>query len=154
MFKEMRKKERQLASEEVIENLNKGEYGVLATVNDDGYPYSIPLSYVYHKGNIYFHCAIEGQKLNNIKRNSKVSFCITTDTEILPSQFSTKYKSVVIFGNAEEVFEVEKEEALLALIEKYSGEFLEQGKKYISAAKDKTKVIRIKINHISGKGRK
>ncbi|MGL5751241.1 MAG: pyridoxamine 5'-phosphate oxidase family protein, partial [Paraclostridium sp.] len=116
-----------------------------------GYPYSTPLSYVYHNNAIYFHCATQGQKLININSNSKVSFSIVGDTEVLPSQFSTKYESVIIFGNGTLVEGEEKEIALLKLIEKYSKEFLETGAKYISKAKDVTTVIKIDIEHITGK---
>lgn len=153
MFREMRKKEREVFDEELRSIIENGEYGNLATINEDGYPYVVPISYVYYNNFIYFHCAKEGQKLDNISRNNKVSFSVISSTEVIPKQFSTKYKSVIAFGEALEVFEEEKEEVLLRLIEKYSVEYLEQGKKYISAAKDKTVVIKIDIKHITGKVR-
>jgi uncharacterized protein len=69
----------------------------------------------------------------------------------LPIKFSTKYKSVIAFGSANEIDREEKEMALLKLIEKYSPEFLEEGKLYISRAKDATSVIKISIDHMTGK---
>ncbi len=154
MFKEMRRKDKQLPTDENIKILTDGKYGMLSTISTNGYPYVVPLNYVYHKGSIYFHSAVEGHKLENIKNNSKVSFCVVSDVEIIPREFDTKYKSVIVFGNAKEVFDNEKEEALLALIEKYSKQFIDQGKKYIQNSKDKTRVVKIEIEHITGKAQK
>lgn len=151
MFKEMRRKNREISKEEVIKILEQGEYGTVATVDENGYPYSLPLSYVYYKDCIYFHCAREGKKLSNIDKNNKVSFSVVGDTELMPSKFSTKYESVVVFGKAHKSQDEEKELALLKLIEKYSPNFLEEGKAYIEKAKDMTTVIKIDIEHLTGK---
>ena len=151
MFKEMRRKNREISKEEVIKILEQGEYGTVATVDENGYPYSLPLSYVYYKDCIYFHCAREGKKLSNIDKNNKVSFSVVGDTELMPSKFSTKYESVVVFGKAHKSQDEEKELALLKLIEKYSPNFLEEGKAYIEKAKDITTVIKIDIEHLTGK---
>ncbi|MEG1312655.1 MAG: pyridoxamine 5'-phosphate oxidase family protein [Romboutsia sp.] len=151
MFKQMRRQKREIDISNIEIILNKGEYGTLATISGDGYPYSLPISYVYYDKSIYFHSARDGHKIENIKNHEKVSFSVVGDTEVLPSKFSTKYESVVIFGTAKEVYEEEKEVALLKLIEKYSPKFLEEGKVYISKAKDITNVVKIKIDHITGK---
>lgn len=74
MFKEMRRKECSIQNEQAIKLLEDCKYGVLSTVGENGYAYGVPLNYVYHKGNIYFHCAGEGNKLDNIMFNNKVSF--------------------------------------------------------------------------------
>ncbi|CEO28886.1 pyridoxamine 5'-phosphate oxidase family protein [Paraclostridium sordellii] len=152
MFKEMRRKKRELELNDIEKILENGEYGNLATVSENGYPYSLPISYVYYDDSIYFHCAKKGHKLDNIVYNKKVSFSVVGDTEVLPDKFSTKYESVIIFGEAVEVYKEEKEIVLLKLIEKYSKDFLEEGKKYISKAKDATNIVKIKIIHITGKG--
>src|SRR5471030_1179003 len=102
MFKEMRKKDREIFNEDIEEILNQVEYGFLSTIGDDGYPYAVPLSYIYYDKCIYFHGAKEGNKLQNIEKNNKVSFCIVTDTEVLQSKFTTNYKSVIAFGLASE----------------------------------------------------
>jgi len=153
MFKEMRRKDREISDEMIEEILIKGEYGTLATIGDDGYPYAVPLNYVYYNKSIYLHSAEVGHKLQNIERNNKVSFCVVTDTEVLSKIFATKYKSVIAFGTASEVEGELKDNILLQLIHKYSPEFIEQGKKYIDMAKHKTKLIEINIQHITGKAR-
>lgn len=154
MFKEIRRKNQQITKEEIDDILTKAEYGFFSTISANGYPYTIPVSFVYSDNCIYFHCAPEGHKLENIKKNSKVSFCVVVDTELLPERFDTKYKSVVVFGEACEITGDLKESVLLKLVNKYSLDFLEEGKEYINNAKERTAVIRIKINHMTGKARK
>lgn len=108
MFKEIRRKDRKVEPSEAIDILKKCDYGILSTVNENRYPYGIPLSYVYSNDSIYFHNAVGGYKLENIKNNDKVSFFVVGQTDVLSDKFSTKYESVIIFGRAKEVFEDEK----------------------------------------------
>lgn len=154
MFREMRKKDRQIENAEAINILKNCEYGILSTIDENGYPYGVPLSYAYVDNAIYFHCALEGKKLDNIKDNNKVSFTVVGEVEALPSKFSTKYESVIVFGRAFEVFEEEKYKALVAILNKYSKEYLEQGKAYIKNDISKTKVIKISVDHFTGKARR
>lgn len=153
MFREMRRKDRALSEENLEAILKEGEYGVLGTLSDDGYPYVVPLSYVYEKNRIYFHCATSGLKLDNILRTDKVSFTVVDHVVALPKEFSTRYQSAVIFGTAEILEGEEKDSALSALIRKYSSEFTEEGSIYIDRAKGSTTVVAINIQHKTGKGR-
>ncbi|GKZ02286.1 pyridoxamine 5'-phosphate oxidase family protein [Paraclostridium bifermentans] len=118
MFKQMRRKERQIEIVEAEEILKNGEYGVLSTNGENGYSYGTPLSYVYFNNSVYFHCALEGQKLENINYNNKVSFCVVGKTCVIPEKFSTKYESTILFGEANEVFGEEKNEALIEILKK------------------------------------
>ncbi|KLE15416.1 pyridoxamine 5'-phosphate oxidase family protein [Clostridium sp. C8] len=154
MFNGIRRSDRKIDRLEAIQLLKKCEYGVLSTMNENGYPYGVPLSYIYTNDSIYFHSALEGHKLENLKNNDKVSFCVVGQTNVLPDKFSTKYESVIIFGSAKEVFDDEKNVVLLELINKYSPDYIEKGKIYIKNAGSKTKVIKVNIDHISGKARR
>src|SRR5512139_1817387 len=109
----MRKKDRAVSEDEAKGILLKGEYGILSTVSPDGQPYGVPLNYSYTGDGIYFHCAVEGHKLENIQANNKVSFCVVGQTEVLPEKFSTKYESVIVFGEASEVTGDEKHKGLI-----------------------------------------
>lgn len=153
-MKEMRRKDRKLARKETITILKNGEYGVLSSINEDGSPYGVPLNYVYADHSIYFHCAPEGQKLDNIRHRDQVSFCVVGNTGILPAQFTTNYESAVIFGRASEVNDEEKTRALMEMIYKYSPDDIEKGKAYIKKAAKATRVIKINIEHLSGKSRR
>jgi nitroimidazol reductase NimA-like FMN-containing flavoprotein (pyridoxamine 5'-phosphate oxidase superfamily) len=147
----MRRKDREAAPEQTVNILNNGEYGVLSTVGKDGQPYGIPLSYVYSNNCIYFHCAKEGHKLDNLLAGNRVSFCVVGATQILPEKFSTRYESAIAFGTASEVFGGEKYEALLSLVKKYSPDFVKEGIDYAAKSGDETRVIKIEIEHLSGK---
>ncbi|NLT94463.1 MAG: pyridoxamine 5'-phosphate oxidase family protein [Clostridia bacterium] len=154
MFREMRRKDRKLEKSEAVEILKNGEYGILSTAGQDGYPYGVPVNYVYVNGSIYFHCAVIGHKLDNIRNNDKVSFCVVGPTQILPDKFSTKYESVIVFGRAVEVFDDEKNMALFEFINKYSSDYPEQGKEFLNKKYKATIVIKINVEHISGKARR
>jgi nitroimidazol reductase NimA-like FMN-containing flavoprotein (pyridoxamine 5'-phosphate oxidase superfamily) len=151
MFKKMRRIDKQLSQEENIGILNAGKYGVLSTISTNGYPYGVALNYAYYMDSIYFHTAVKGHTLENIENNCNVAFCVAVDVQILPDKFDTLYKSVILFGKAKEVFDLEKDAALLALIEKYSGQYMEQGKAHIQNDKARARVIRIEIEHMTGK---
>ena len=68
MFRAMRRKRQQLSRAEAEAILERGTSGVLAVAGDDGYPYAVPLSYVYQDGKLWFHCANSGHKLDAVRR--------------------------------------------------------------------------------------
>ncbi len=153
VFTEMRRIDRKLTETEAIEILERCEYGILSTIGEDGYPYGVPVSYVMSSNKIYLHAAKGvGKKFTNIQNNPKVCFTVVGNTEVLPSQFGTKYESVIIFGEAKVL--QDKCSALEKMVEKYSMEYKEAGAKYIDAAMDKVDIYEITIEFISGKARR
>lgn len=135
--------------------LDQAEYGILSTVGPDGYPYGVPVSYVVRNEKIYFHCAAGvGNKVENMKRNPKVCFTVVGDTEILPDKFSTKYESVVLFGEAREASGETKRVILKSMIGKYSKGFEKTGIEYIEKAFEKVAVYEISVAHATGKARR
>ncbi len=153
-FREMRRMDRKISDNQARELLKNNTYGVLSTIGVDGYPYGVPLNYVFFNDAIYFHCAADGHKSDNIASDNKISFCVVGQTQVLPDKFSTKYESVIIFGRATEIFDAEKNIYLSELINKYSADYIEQGKEYIQKASTNTKVVKLSIEHISGKARR
>lgn len=151
---EIRRRDRAITEDEALSILNSAEYGVLSTASVEALPYGIPLSFCFINGCIYFHCAMEGRKIDNLESNKTVSFCAVGKTEIMPSKFGTKYESVILSGVATEVFNDEKQLALEGLVLKYSSEFIESGAKYIDALTHKTRVFKIVADNITGKSRK
>lgn len=150
----VRRKDREIGAHEAIELLTHCAYGVLSTVGKDDHPYGVPLSYVYRDNRIYFHCALNGHKIENIENNPQVSFCIVGKTKVLPEKFGTEYESAMAFGIASEVSGAERFDALLLFLEKYTPGFIEEGKKYIRRKDQATRVFKIEIDHISGKSRR
>jgi len=150
----IRRKDREITKQEASKLLESAEYGVLSTVDESNQPYGVPLNYVYKNDCIYFHCALIGHKLDNLRANEKVSFCIVGNTRVLPDKFSTEYESTVVFGVATEAFDAERHDALSWLLEKYCSGFIEEGKRFIKQHDKATKVIKINISNISGKAQR
>ena len=152
MFREIRLKDRVVNDEKSIEIITKGSYGVLSTIGADGYPYGVPLNYTYFDNCICFHCAQEGHKLDNINFNNNVSFCVVTKSDVLSNEFDTDYESAIAFGKATMVTDdSEKKDILLSVLNKYSADYLKAGHNYIKKYWDETKVIKMKIEYLSGK---
>ena len=127
----MRRKDKALKSDEVKSLLRDGEYGVLSTAGSEHQPYGVPLNYVYMNDCLYFHCALVGQKLDNLAANDKVSFCVVGRTEVLPAEFTTGFESVIAFGRASVIDGEERYQALIGLLKKYSGDYMDEGRAYI-----------------------
>ena len=152
MFREIRLRDRAVNGEKAIEIITKGSYGVLSTIGEDGYPYGVPLNYTYYDSCICFHCAQEGLKLDNITFNNKVSFCVVTKSDVLGNEFDTDYESAIAFGKANVIADVsEKKNILLSVLNKYSADYLKAGNNYMKKYWDETTVVKIKIEHLSGK---
>lgn len=154
MFQEIRRKDRAVPKEQAEKLLRESSFGVLSMTGKNGYGYGVPLNYVYRDNCIYFHCAAEGYKLDCIACNNKVSFCVIGNAKPLPDKFSYQYECAIAFGRASEVTGQEKIEALKAILEKYSSGYMEKGLSYIQNDAGITKLIRIDVEHITGKQNK
>lgn len=153
MFREMRRHDKLKTYDETIQVLSECTNGVFSVIGDEGYPYGVPVSYVYSDGKIYFHCAMTGHKIDAIKSDPKVSFTVIGADNIQSDQFTTSYKSVICFGKAKIVDnDEEKMKALKTISNKYSADFPKEGLKYIEKHWDVTTVVAIEIEHMTGKG--
>ncbi len=116
---------------EMIRILASTNIGRLATVDAEGYPYITPLNFVFHEGCVYFHCASEGEKLDNLTRDPRVCFEVDVPLAYLEVDFNPDrdpcrthqlYHSVIIRGSARIVPGGElKTNVLNALVEKHEG---------------------------------
>ena len=121
MFREMRRKNQSLSLEECALVLNRGTSGVLALSGDDQYPYAVPISYVYDGAKLYFHCAKSGHKLDAVTRNPKASFCVIDQDQVVPEEYTSYYRSVIVFGTIKILeHEEEKRIAIEKLALKYA----------------------------------
>lgn len=119
-FRKMRRIKQQLTDAECMDILRRNTSGVLSVLGDNDYPYAVPLSYVSEDNKIYFHCAKTGHKLDAIQRNSKVSFCVIDQDQIVPEEYTTYFKSVIAFGKMRIIEdEQEKRTAIEKLAIKY-----------------------------------
>lgn len=152
MFREMRRKNQLLSKEETIEILQACTSGVLGVTGDDDYPYTIPVSYAYKDGKLFFHGAKEGHKIDSIKRDDKVTFCVVEKDEVIQKTFTTHFRSVSVFGRARILTEDdERRYAIESLVEKYSPDYIEEGQQEIESGWNRVCLLEIKIEHITGK---
>ncbi len=148
----MKKKERQTDTKRALSILANCEFATLATINADNTPYCIPISVVLVDKHVYFHCATEGKKIDNILRNSSVCISCVGQTKLLPENFTTAYESTVVSGKCEIVEdETQKIMALKAISEKYASSNMASFEKTVRAWINRTTVCKISIIEITGK---
>ena len=151
MFRKMRRFKQQLTEEETIHILKTGKTGVLGLIGDEGYPYTVPINYVYQDNKIYIHCAKTGHKIDAIKNNNKVSFCVIERDDVVKEKLTTYYKSVIAFGKAK-ILENDDEifHAAQSLGLKYSDD-KEHVQREIKQEFNSLCCVEINIEHITGK---
>jgi len=126
----MRRKHSKVTDPKEIERiLSMTNIGRLATIGQDGYPYITPVNFVSLEGNIYFHCAPKGEKLDNLMREPRVCFEVDVplayiDIALDPArpicQLHQYYHCVIMRGVATDVIDnTLKLAALNALIAKH-----------------------------------
>ena len=103
MFRELVRKNKQLAAEECIRILEKEKRGVLSVNGDNGYPYGMPMDHWYDKedGKIYFHCGKAGHRSDSLKKDGRVSFCVYDGGYRAQGEWALHIKSVIVFGKIE-----------------------------------------------------
>ncbi len=152
MFREMRRKKQQLSEDETISLFKSEPDGVLSVIGDDGYPYGVPVNFVYQNGKIWFHCAKEGHKLDAIKNNDKVCFTVVDKRDVVPEEYTTYYTSAIAFGRAHII--ENREEALSAhytLCQKFYSHHDEEFRAEVEKAFDRMYMVQIDVEYITGK---
>lgn len=153
MFRKMNRIKQAISKEECIDILKKEPRGVLSVNGDNGYPYAIPINHYYNENDnkLYFHGGKHGHKIDSIRNNNKVSFCVYDSVYRNDGEWALNIKSVVVFGKAEFVSDERK---MLEIVRKLSYKFTDD-KGYIeeeirNSAKN-TLMFCVTIEHISGK---
>jgi nitroimidazol reductase NimA-like FMN-containing flavoprotein (pyridoxamine 5'-phosphate oxidase superfamily) len=100
-WRKMRRFNQQLPEEECIEILKNEPRGVMAIHGENGYPYAFPLDFYYDEsdGKLYFHGAKQGNKVDLLKQNNKVSFCVMDKGFRKEGEWPLNIRSVIIFGH-------------------------------------------------------
>lgn len=112
MFKEMRRADLGLPEEEAKKILADCLYITLAMMGDNGYPYSLPISFVYDGGRLFIHGFKSGHKVEALTHHERVSFSAVYENEVNPGGFTVAYTSVVAFGRAKRLDDSERERAI------------------------------------------
>ena len=151
-FREMRRKRQQLSEEESIGILQKATAGTLALLGDNGYPYAVPISYVYADGKLYFHSALSGHKIDAIRNCDKASFCFIDKDDVHPEKYTTYFRSVIAFGRIHIIEdEQEKLETARLLGDRYNPNQEEALQKELEKGLSRMVMIRFDIEHLTGK---
>lgn len=146
----MRRWKQQLTEKECIEVLEHEPRGVLSVHGEDGYPYGIPINFVYDGGKIYFHGAKQGHKIDALKKDNKVSFTVMDHGYLEENKLGLNVKSVVVFGRIRFVDDLEetiRETRKLGL--KYDpADFVESE---LKTKANVVQVLELSIDHMTGK---
>jgi len=149
----MRRKEKQIIDPKLIEEIL--EMNTICRIGfvDGEHPYIIPLNYGYKDNNLFIHSAIEGKKIEILKKNKNVCVEITDSIEIITSEkacnYGTKFRSVICNGTIHRVLELEKKVAGLKLIMKqHTGN---EDWDIPKAAVEKISVFKVEIESMTGK---
>jgi uncharacterized protein len=148
----MRRKDKEMGDRAVIDSVIERAKVCHLGLCDDGIPYIVPMCFGYEGNTIFLHCAKEGRKIDFLKKNSTVCFEFETDCELKigdkPCSFSMRYRSVMGYGEASFVEELEaKRKAFEIIMRQYTqGSFT-----FPEEALGNIVIIRIRIEEITGK---
>ena len=99
MFRSMRRKPQQLSDSETLTILQGCTYGVLSVMGEDGYPYGVPMNYIYDNGVLYFHGSAVGLRREAVGEGCKASFTVVEKSDVDAPALATLYRSVIMFGH-------------------------------------------------------
>lgn len=153
----MRRSDREIKDiDGMLDIVRRGDVCRIALV-DDGEPYIVALNYGFERSSgefsLYFHCATSGRKLDIIRVNSRASFMIDVDHELVTGEegcsWGMKYKSVIGNGNISIVTdEAERKKGIDLIMHHYSGR---SGFTYDSKVMSATVVLKLTVSEITGK---
>ena len=151
MFRPLKRIKQQLSEDECKEILLNEPRGVLSVIGDDNYPYALPINFYYDatENKIYFHTGKEGHKLDSIKKNNKVSFCVYDKGFHKDNHWSLNIKSVIVFGKIS-ITENWSRDMMVSFCKRFTDDI-----EYINSEIDKfqknTIVMCLEIEHMTGK---
>ena len=153
MFRPMRRSRQALGIDACKEVLSRGTSGVLALLGDGGWPYAVPMSYAFDGEKLYFHCAREGHKLDAIRREARASFCVVDRDDVKPAEYTSYFRSVIIFGRVRVIEdEAQKRAAIELLARRYFPEdSAENRRRAIEREWAGLCMLEMDIEHMSGK---
>lgn len=153
MFRDLRRKNKQLSTDECLAILSAEKRGVLSVLGDDGYPYGMPMNHFYNKddGAIYFHSGKGGHRNDSIVKSNKACFCVYDSGLKKDGDWALNIKSVVVFGRIEIVDDIN---TVTDISRKLCYKFTND-EKYISEEIDRfassTLILKLTPEHIRGK---
>ena len=153
MFRKMRRSAQAMENSRCREVLMRNTSGVLSLLDENGYTYGVPLSYLLHENTIYFHGAKVGAKIDAVRHHDKVSFTVIDRDEVIPEEYTTHYRSVIAFGRIRILTDAaEMNNAIRALARRYSpNESAARIEQTIIEETSRMAILALEIEHLSGK---
>lgn len=153
MFRELVRKNKAISEEECIEILKNEKRGVLSVIGDEGYPYGMPLNHFYNEedGCIYFHTGKRGHRTDSLKNNDKVSFCVYDEGYREEGDWALNISSVIVFGRMELCEDIETIAHITTLLSHKFTNDDEYIKNEIEHYASKTLLLKLHIEHMTGK---
>lgn len=153
MFRPIRKKKNQISDEAAKELLRTSRRGVFAVNGDDGYPYAIPINFLYDEDaqKIYFHGSRAGHKVDSLRACDKVCFTVYGNETIKDEPWAPYMQSVVVFGRCRLL---ESGEESLALVKRFAMKYYPDESLVdieIAEVGKAVQMYEITIEHYSGK---
>lgn len=150
-FRPMRRFKQAATDQECVELLQSAQRGVLSVLGDGGYPYGLPLNFVFENGKLYFHCAVEGHKIDALRACEKASFCVLSEATKNPGEWWNCFTSVICFGYIKEITDSAEHDRLLRLLAaKYFPEGYDIDADMAKNA-PRALVLELNIEHMTGK---
>lgn len=153
MFRPIRRKQKEIDITATQNLLHHGRRGVLAVHGDNGYPYAIPVNYLYDEENqrIYFHGARVGHKVDAIKACDKVCFTVFGNETVKKEAWAPYVQSAVVFGRCRLA---EMDSASLALLKQFAMKYYPEESmvdREMAVSAKAAQLFVIEIEHLSGK---
>lgn len=153
MFRPIRRKSREISTEAAKQLLKQERRGVLAVNGDDGYPYALPINYLYdeEENKIYFHGALAGHKYDSIKACDKVCFTVYGNEHIEDVEWAPYMQSTILYGRCHMIADQEQAVKLVKkLAMKYYPDEQTADVEIAQSAKG-MQMYEIEIEHLTGK---
>lgn len=148
----MRRKRQQLSNEECVNILRRATYGVLSVEGEGGYPYGVPVNFVFRNGKIYFHTAVSGHKIDAMRKHDKVCFTVVDKDDVVKEEYTTYFRSVIAFGRVRFISdEAEKRQTLAWLGARFNPGDDDGLAKEIAKGFNHLHMVEISIDHLTGK---
>ena len=153
MFRPMRRFKQQIPEEECTQILREEKRGILSVHGEDGYPYGIPMNHWYNPedGKLYFHGAKEGHKIDALKKDNRVSYCVHDAGYKNEGEWALNIRSVVVFGRITLVTDTQKAKQIgMNLCRKFTDDE-EYIQNEIENALPRVQCLELTIDHMTGK---
>lgn len=153
MFRNIRKKQNEISLTSAKALLSKERRGVLAVNGDDGYPYGMPINYIYSEedGRIYFHGSRAGHKVDSIKKSDKVCFTVYGNETIKDEPWAPYVQSAVVFGRCTLVTDQDR---AIELCRKFANKYYPDPalvEEELAISGRAVQMFEIEVEYISGK---